>query len=390
MGITIGSGVTIAGGGLTFTSGPQPGFNTLWAWGLNDNGQLGTNDRVARSSPVQIGSATNWTTLATGGQSTPSPLQSTFGIRQNGALWAWGSNNVGVLGLNDAVNRSSPVQVGALTNWSKISVGWVMAALAVKTDGTLWSWGNNGVGTLGLNAAPDKSSPTQVGALTDWTNVWAGNAVVARRSNGTLWTWGVGTNGATGQGNTTTLSSPTQLGALTSWATAAAGKNTAFGIRTDGTLWAWGENTFGQLGLNQTASKTSPNQVGTGTNWSSITVSTSGDSVWAFKTDGTLWGWGYNGNGMLGFSDTTLYRSSPVQIGLANDWATLPAGDAANFFASAVKTGGTLYSWGRSTGGVRGNNTGTGLASSPVQVGASSIWVSTVAGNQGTLAMQAT
>ena len=100
----------------------------------------------------------------------------TAAIKTDGTLWTWGYNGVGTLGTNDQVTRSSPVQVGVLTTWSKISVGYLSTA-AIKTDGTLWTWGYYGAGQLGQNDVAYRSSPTQVGAGTTWSRASTGGLV---------------------------------------------------------------------------------------------------------------------------------------------------------------------------------------------------------------------
>jgi alpha-tubulin suppressor-like RCC1 family protein len=112
---------------------------------------------------VQIGALTTWSQIACGGFHN-------LAIKTDGALWSWGSNNAGRLGLNDTVNRSSPVQIGSLTTWSKVA-GGIANSLAIKTDGALWSWGFNSSGQLGLNDVVTRSSPVQVGTLTNWVTL---------------------------------------------------------------------------------------------------------------------------------------------------------------------------------------------------------------------------
>ena len=135
-------------------------------------------------------------------------------------LWLWGFNGYGLLGLGDVTNRSSPVQVGALTTWSKISC-FSLHTTATKTDGTLWSWGYNNAGQLGQGDITHRSSPVQVGALTTWSNIAGGdNHTTATRTDGTLWSWGYNANGQLGLGDGgagTNRSSPVQVGALTTW-----------------------------------------------------------------------------------------------------------------------------------------------------------------------------
>tara|TARA_R110000765_G_scaffold359960_1_gene450272 strand:- start:112 stop:597 length:486 start_codon:yes stop_codon:yes gene_type:complete len=148
-------------------------------------------------------------------------------LKTDGTIWMMGKGASGQNGQGNTDEFSSPVQVGALTTWSKISSGgWWVTAL--KTDGTIWAWGNNTSGQLGQGNTTNYSSPVQVGALTTWLQVAAGNyyntgVVLAIKTDGALWAWGSGANGTLGQGNTTNYSSPVQVGSLTTWSKLAAG-----------------------------------------------------------------------------------------------------------------------------------------------------------------------
>jgi len=125
-------------------------------------GQLGLGDTTNISSPVQVGTLTNWKQVSAGSGYT-------FCIKTDGTLWTWGFNNYGQLGLGNTTNRSSPVQVGSLTNWKQVSQGTNASHTgAVKTDGTLWTWGFNNLGQLGLGDSNNRSSPVQVGSLTNF------------------------------------------------------------------------------------------------------------------------------------------------------------------------------------------------------------------------------
>lgn len=185
---------------------------TLWCWGRNDYGQIGDGSSTGRSSPVQVGALTTWAKTS-GGE------YSSTAIKTDGTLWAWGQNTSGQLGINDITNRSSPVQVGALTDWVSISAGG-FHTLGIRANGSLWAWGYSSDGRLGLGAiGSDKSSPVQVGAGTDWVQACAAYShSLALKTDGTLWTWGLGTLGATGLGGTASVSTPVQLGSLTTWA----------------------------------------------------------------------------------------------------------------------------------------------------------------------------
>jgi len=195
---------------------------TLWGWGLNTTGQVGNNSTVSVTSPVQIGSDTDWQ-MAFAGQ------QRTFGIKTNGTLWGWGLNTTGELGLGNVVNRSSPVQVGTDTNWSIVSHDQ-SHTLAIKTNGTLWGWGLNSTGELGLGNTVNRSSPVQIGTDTDWVDIATGlRYSFAIKSNGTLWNWGsimnnpaIGSN-INGIFGGVSRSSPVQVGTDTNWKFAVAG-----------------------------------------------------------------------------------------------------------------------------------------------------------------------
>ena len=342
----------------------------LWSWGTNLNATLGLGDSVHRSSPVQVGTLTTWSEVATEG------FYVAHAISSNGSLWTWGSGNVyGEIGLNGSpTGAATPVQIGALTNWSKISTTGI-SVISLKTDGTIWTWGQNGNGELGLGDRTHRSSPTQVGSLTNWSKVYAagpatsasGN-MLAVKTDGTLWAWGVNTSGQLGLGDTTSRSSPVQVGALTNWKEVSGGNGFSIAIKTDGTLWAWGSGGFGSLGLGNTTSVSSPVQVGSLTDWNKI--SSYKYHTLAIKTDGTMWSWGYNFYGSLGLGDR-VHRSSPVQVGALTNWKEISTGEDTS---AAIKTDGTLWTWGDNTRGVLGLGDTTGR-SSPVQVGSLTNWI---------------
>jgi alpha-tubulin suppressor-like RCC1 family protein len=186
-------------------------------------------------------------------------------------MWGWGHNNYGQIGVGDTIDKNSPVQIGALTNWSKISAKSYYNA-AIKTDGTLWTWGAGWNGNLGLGDTNHRSSPVQVGSLTNWSvvHILTNGTVLAVKTDGTLWGWGSSSNGQLGLGNTTYYSSPKQIGALTTWLNVSGSAANSSAIKTDGTAWTWGNNAQGQLGLGNTTSYSSPKQVGALTTWTVI------------------------------------------------------------------------------------------------------------------------
>jgi alpha-tubulin suppressor-like RCC1 family protein len=337
----------------------------LYSWGSNGSGQLGQNNTTSLSSPVQVGAQNDWQLTMNGDNSNPFSAA----IKINGTLWSWGNNGQGQLGQGNTTSRSSPVQVGALTNWYEVAGGNAFC-LAVKTDGTLWSWGTNGSGQLGQSTAyyASTNSPVQIGSLTGWAQVAAQpNSSFAIKTNGTMWAWGSNNDGKLGLSSMTYHSSPVQIGALTNWSQISAGNKFCAAIKTDGTLWTWGGNNNGQLGQNNTTYRSSPVQVGALTDW--FKVSAGYSHCVAVKTDGTLWTWGPAQSGQIGKNNAVSY-SSPVQVGALADWANVTAGYQSCF---AIKTTGSLWSWGRNNEGQLGQND-TANRSSPVQVGAINTW----------------
>jgi len=317
----------------------------LWTWGNNSAGILGLNDysswpnyQNTRSSPTQVGTDTNWAHVHGPGSGT------ILGVKTDGSLWTWGNQDYGRGGKNNQIAVSSPTQVGTDTTWqardgmdNKIT-GGSADCLAIKTDGTLWIWGRNFFGSLGLNQGPPwnvgKSSPTQVGTDTNWQSVGhtSGYHHFCKKTDGTLWVWGYGQQGMNCQNNTNSYSSPRQVPGDWTGAYIEGSNYSGHAIKADGTLWSWGggPSANGTTGLNNMVQYSSPVQVGTDTNWGPANVahqqtslSAGGGYVMARKTDGTLWVWGRGNYGRTGLN-TTINYSSPVQI--PGDWSGCFAG----------------------------------------------------------------
>jgi alpha-tubulin suppressor-like RCC1 family protein len=347
----------------------------LWGWGRNYYGELGLGTSGAyagKSSPVQIGALSSWSTLSSG-------PTSVFGIYDN-KLWSWGTNGYGQLGQGNTSSCSSPIQVGALTNWLAVAGGYNFG-LAVKTDGTLWAWGKNNYGQLGLGNTTNYSSPKQVGALTNWLLVQSslyGNYSMAIKTDGTLWAWGVNSNGQLGDGTTVYKSSPVQIGALTTWSKVTCCNETTGAIKTDGTLWTWGRGYAGALGNNGASNYvSSPTQVGALTNWAQIAGSYR--TMVSIKTNGTAWSWGSNNYGQLGLGNTTNY-SSPKQIGSDTNWLFVNrGGTSGDAFFHMTKTNRTLWGFGAGAQGQIGDNAKLDR-SSPTQVSVSQAWIRPMGG----------
>ena len=363
----------------------KPGFNSLaaptltgyaynlYGWGANSNGQLGLGNTTSYSSPKQVGSLTGWS------QVQATTVDSSFALKTDGTMWSWGNNNNGQLGLGNRTNYSSPKQIGALTSWYLLSTSFQGFMAAIKTDGTLWTWGVNTYGQLGLGNTTSYSSPKQVGSLTTWAKVAQGAGhTMAIKTDGTLWAWGRNQatipSGQLGLGNSTNYSSPMQVGALSNWLNVACGFYHTLATKTDGTFWSWGAtHGSGGLGLGNNNAYSSPKQVGILTDWSS--PSAGYYNSFAIKTNGTIWSWGEGYMGSLGHNNRTYY-SSPKQVGALTTWSMIDAGARQT---AAISTNGSLWMWGINSSGQLGSGNQTNY-SSPKQVGSLTNWLTVSAG----------
>ena len=290
---------------------------TLWAWGSNKYFQLGVDTGGDDYSDVlvQVGSDTDvWEAVSAGGYHT-------LALKSDGSLWAWGYNNHGQLGDGTIETRNVPTRVVSATDdWVAVSAE-EYHTLALKSDGTLWAWGDNEYGELGVDTGDDDYSdePVQVGSADDWQAVSAGEYFsLGIKTDGTLWAWGANNVGQLGvdTGVDDHSDVPVQVGSDTDvWEAVSAGDRHSMALKADGSLWAWGSNINGQLGVETPEEKHVPTRVvSDADDWEA--VSAGGQHTLAFKTDGSLWAWGWNVFGQLGV-DIAAYNHSnvPIQVG---------------------------------------------------------------------------
>ncbi len=310
---------------------------SLWAWGSNDYGQLGLGHTTSQTTPVQVGAATDWDRLVPGLGNQQLPFS--MALKTNGSLWFFGNDRYYQSGLSEeppyniphVEHRLTPIEAGTQAqDWKAVSAGWGHV-VAVKTDGSLWAWGDNSGSQIGHGApAGLVKAPFRLGTGTDWKTVAAaGYSNLALKNDGTLWSWGwSGYGGVLGNGVISgTLDVATQVGTDRDWKMIAAGHYTGCALKNDGSLWAWGYNRVGQLGDGTTTDKAVPTRVGERNDW--VSVSAAAHVVVAVKSDGSVWTWG------AGFGVFPAQVHNPAfSAGLAlhGDAETLPATDRWHYF----------------------------------------------------------
>jgi alpha-tubulin suppressor-like RCC1 family protein len=351
---------------ISATPTPTPsatiGPYTMNIWGSAILGALGNNtDSMTKCTPITIGTGTNWYEIRAG------VYYFECGLTGDGRIASWGQNNVGQLGLSDKINRSSPTFMtnNSGVNWStnghSLSAGNTHMG-AIKSNSTLWTWGSNQYGQLGVGNRISQSSPVKVGSGTNWYTIVCGwDATYAMTNSNQLFAWGNNSIFQLGNGTNISASSPVQLSGT--WATTSNASPTlsagyhVLAINSVRQLYTWGPNTFGQLGVNLSATVTTVQQVA----GSYIMVAAGRYHSLAIKIDGTLWSWGYNSYGQLGLGDT-ITRSSPCQI--PGTWKFIGTGAMTSY---AISQYGTVYGWGRNSLCQIGNNS-LANASSPTPV----------------------
>ena len=281
-------------------------------------------------------------------------------------LLTWGLGTSAQLGNNSATSVSTPVTTSAGgSNWKQVSARTSYTA-AIKTDGTLWTWGNGATGQLGNAAITNISTPvTTFTGGTNWKQVSTGNQhTAAIKTDGTLWTWGAGSGGRLGNGYEDNIPTPvTTFAGGTNWKQVSGGIAHTAAIKTDGTLWMWGGNAgFGLLGTNNTTDRFTPvTTFAGGTTWKQVSASFTHTA--AIKTDGTLWVWGYQLYGQLGVGGNIAIISTPVTtFAGGTNWKQV---SCRFYHTAAIKTDGTLWTWGNGADGRLGNAVTTN-ASTPV------------------------
>jgi alpha-tubulin suppressor-like RCC1 family protein len=361
--------------------------DTLFTWGLNSfYGPLGINNTDSKNTPVTtFAGGTNWKQVSMG-------QDSSAAIKTDGSLWTWGRNDFAQLGINNTTERLTPVTTfTGGNNWKSVSCGRYHTA-AIKTDGSLWTWGRNDGGQLGINESGDltgRSTPvTTFAGGNNWKSVACGYAsnMAAIKTDGSLWMWGFDNDGNLGINGGGSRSTPvTTFAGGTNWKQVTCGRNHTAAIKTDGSLWTWG---FG--GSNLGAGVLPSNRLtpittfAGGTNWKSVSARRFHTA--AIKTDGSLWTWGTNNNGQLGTNDVTERFTPVTTFAGGNNWKSVDL----SFFTSvaAIKTDGTLWVWGEGGSGRLGTNDTTNRSTPVTTFSGGNNWKQVACGGQQTAAVK--
>lgn len=346
------------------TAGPQA--ENAYAWGYNDFGQMGIGNNIHQSVPVKTGANISWRVLAAGGYFT-------MGISDKGNLYTWGRNNWAQLGNGFSfTNEYSPIMIGSDTDWDTI-VGGGYHAMALKTDGSLYTWGSNEFLQVGSGVYYAQSTPRRLGSDNDWVTIAAGGThSMALKADGRLFVWGRNAYGQLGQGNFSFgTGTPTQVGTDNDWVAISAGNQHSLALKADGRLFACGKDDRGQLGDGGSyAAQNTMVQVGSDNDW--VFIGTGLDQSMAIKADGSLYAWGRNDYGQVGDGGIHVNPASPIRIGTDTDWVSVTGG---NGHSIGLKADGRIFSWGSETFGELGDGGSNGFQNSPVQVGGDKHWV---------------
>lgn len=347
------SGVKAIAAGRMHTSSVR-NDGTVWNWGMGSNGQLGNGSSgigVSALTPVQVNGLADCTAIADGNGFV-------YALKLDGTVWGWGTNSSGQLGDGTTTERPTPVQVSGLTNVIGIDAGNFYGA-AVKSDGTVWIWG----GTPGLGSTPFVVNTTPI-QLTGISNVSAisagGNHLLMLKTDKTVWAAGGNSRGELGDGTTTNRPFPVQVNSLSNVVAIAAGGDEFSGaVKADGTVWAWGINSTGELGPGggSTNFDPHPNPLQVTGLPSGMTNISAGDEFWlGLAADGAVWGWGNDSNWQTGQGTGVSNNPTPKQIPNFTGVVALAAGVN---HSVALKTDGSVWTWGGNTEGQLGDGSTT-------------------------------
>ncbi len=323
---------------------------TVLAWGRDGSGQLGNDSTLAsKSTYVAVADASNIVAVAAG-------ANHSLALKSDGTVLAWGLDNSGQLGDGPIdLGKATPVAVSDATNIIAIAGGG-NHSLALKSDGTVLAWGQDDVGQLGNdNAIANQSAPVLVAGASGIVAIAAGDAhSLALKSDGTILSWGSDTSGELGNDSEfVSQSTPVAVSGASNIIAIAAGGAYCLALKSDGTMLSWGSDGQGQLGDN-TSSVNKSMPVLVNPEASNIIAIAAGDShSLALKSDGTMLSWGWDGSGQLGDDLAKADKFMPVAVSTASNIVAIAAGQ---IYSLALKSDGTMLSWGQDTDGQLGDD----------------------------------
>lgn len=271
----------------------------------------------------------------------------TLVVKSDGTVWAWGRNNTGQLGDGTLGPRTAPVQIPGLSDVVAVAAGRVHS-LALTKDGSVWAWGDNSSGQLGDGTTVPRQRPVLVNNLSGVTAIAAGGRFfsVALKSDGTVCTWGENLFGQLGDGTNTPRLRPVGVPGLDNVSAISAGRGHVLAMKRDGSVWAWGWNGMGQLGDGTQIDRTRPVQVRNVNDATAISAGSLTHSL-ALRSDGLVLAWGNNYSGQLG-DDPLPQRPIPKLVPGLADIVAISAGSSHNI---AITSGGAVCVWGSNLAG---------------------------------------
>lgn len=228
---------------------------TLWCWGANIYGQLGIGSDTWKDHPVQVSDIAQVTDISTGG------AEHTCALKANGTVWCWGQNSFGQLGTGNTTHMQLPVKVSGLSNVMAMDSGPAHTC-AVKTDGTVWCWGYNKYGQLGDGTKIERHQPVQVAGLTEVEDIAVeGYNSCALKTNGNIRCWGYNKDGELGDGTNTDNPNDVKASGFSDGGGVDIGMIHTCAFKSDRSFWCWGSNDYGQLGDGTNHARSVPNEV---------------------------------------------------------------------------------------------------------------------------------
>lgn len=335
---------------------------------LSLTGPAGLGGVAAEAAPAAAAARTTVQPVAPG---VSSGGRHTCAVRPDASLWCWGANGYGQLGLGDTAYRTAPVQVGTDLDWASVSTGGLHTC-GIHTDGTLWCWGLGYRGQLGEGSFRDQPVPHQIVGDQDWVQVSTGTVhTCATELDGTAWCWGDNSFGQLGNGSSTTVNLPTEVPGGAVWRELRVGGWSTCGVRTDDTAWCWGRNLDGELGIGSTGARKLPTQV-VGTGWRS--VEPSWNHACGLHLDGSLQCWGANDEDQLG-TGTGAPSTSPTTVTGAHTFTSFSVGLG---FGCGLDDARHLWCWGTGRYGQLG--AADHRSATPVPLAAATTWSQVDAG----------